>query len=301
MKKQIDSFLGNLSSSPKTVLAYQNALIQFIKVVGDNADLTAATYLKFLNAIKDKSLSTQRVYTTAVRRFYRYCKSKDLIEIQEARYQQRGKSTSSAVKFNLGEVMKVIAYCDSLHGTDTDSPNAKLEALRDRAFVLTLVDTGLRISEACSIKRGDINWDEQYASIAKGEQYQVVRFSNRSIQALKEYLDAMSPLDQNTRNPPANQPLFARHDIRASKRVRPITAGGMWKAIKSRIVEAGLERSTVRINDFRHFFITTTYLASRDLKLSQELARHASISMTNRYIRLDTELDAAYKEIFNKK
>jgi site-specific recombinase XerD len=95
--------------------------------------------------------------------------------------------------------------------------------------------------------------------------------------------------------------LFARHDIRASKTIRPITAGGMWKAIKERMEESGLERNTVRLHDFRHYFVTMTYLAKRDLKLSQILARHESISTTNRYAHFGSEADEAYDEIFNEK
>jgi len=96
------------------------------------------------------------------------------------------------------------------------------------------------------------------------------------------------------------QPIFARHDIRASKKIRPITAGGMWKAIKLRIEEAGVERSAVRLHDFRHYFVTMTYLAKGNLKLSQELARHESTNTTNRYAHLGNEVNEAYDEIFNK-
>jgi integrase/recombinase XerC/integrase/recombinase XerD len=128
-----------------------------------------------------------------------------------------------------------------------------------------------------------------------------VRFSDRSIQALEEYLHARSALNLSFPHHLESEPLFARHDIRASKILRPITPGGMWKAIKDRIVEAGVKRSMVRIHDFRHFFVTTTYLASQDLKLSQELARHKSIQVTQRYAHLSNdELDQAYFEIFEK-
>jgi integrase len=185
-----------------------------------------------------------------------------------------------------------------------------LEILRDRAFVLTLADTGLRISEACSLKRGDIDWLEERAIIiGKRDKQAVVYFSNRSIQALKAYLHARSSVEPSSRTPLASQPLFARHDIRASKKIRPISAGGMWKAIKGdpkqgligRIEEAGVDRSLVRIHDFRHYFVTMTYLAKGNLKLSQELARHESIATTNRYTHFNTETAKAYDEIFNKR
>jgi site-specific recombinase XerD len=165
--------------------------------------------------------------------------------------------------------------------------------------VLTLADTGLRISEACLLKRGELDWDEQRAIFSQSNHEAVVRFSNRSLQAVSDYLDARAHVEPNSRLLVADEPLFARHDIRASKKIRPITPGGMWKAIKDRITEAGVNRQEVRIHDFRHYFVTKTYLALRDLKLSQELARHKTISTTNRYTHFGNEVDDAYNDIFN--
>lgn len=293
MKPQIDRFLSTFDRSPKTIAAYRNALAQFVKVVGEDAELNTETYVKFLISLKHKSPSTQLVYRTAVLKFYNFCKAGNWAELQEATEHYTRKPGKRIVNFNREALERVIAYCESLQGD--------LFALRDRAFVLTLVDSGLRISEACSLKRGDIDWQECRAIIiGKGDKQAVVRFSNRSIQALKDYLRARASVDPNSRIPLASQPLFARHDITASKRIKPISAGGMWKAIKDRMTEAGVDRQLVRIHDFRHYFVTMTYLAKGDLKLSQELARHESISTTNRYAHLGGETDAAYNEIFNK-
>jgi site-specific recombinase XerD len=292
MRHEINRFLETLDRSPKTIFAYRNALSQFTQVVGDNAELNTDTYIRFLVSLKQKSPSTQRVYRTAVLKFYAFCKAGNWAELQEATKHYTRKPGKRIVNFNREAVEKIINYCESL--------NTDLEALRDRAFVLTLVDTGLRISEACSLKRSDIDWMEQRAIIiGKGDKQAVVRFSNRSINSLKTYLHARSNVEPNSRKPIGSQPLFARHDIRASKHIRTITPGGMWKAIKSRIEEAGVERNAVRIHDFRHYFVTMTYLAKQDLKLSQILARHESISTTNRYAHFGSEADIAYDEIFN--
>ena len=293
MKPEINRFLETLDRSPRTIFAYRNSLQRFVSAVGDKAELNTETYVKFLTSLKNKSPSTQRVYTTAVLKFYAFCKSGNWAELKEATTHYTRKSGKRIVNFNREALEQIIAHCESLNGD--------LLALRDRAFVLTLVDTGLRISEACALKRSDIDWLEHRAVIiGKGDKQAVVRFSNRSIEALKDYLHARANVDPNSRLPLASQPLFARHDIRASKKIRPVSAGGMWKAIKGRMTEAGVDRRTVRIHDFRHYFVTMTYLAKRDLKLSQELARHESISTTNRYAHFGGEADAAYDEIFNK-
>jgi integrase/recombinase XerC len=294
MKTEINHFLNTLDRSPKTIFAYRNALEQFIKVVGEDAEMNIESYTEFLKAIKLKSPSTKGIYTTAVRQLYAFCKAGNSDELKEATKHFTRNQGKRIVNFNREAVEKVIEFCTALSGN--------LEALRDRAFVLTLVDTGLRISEACALKRSDIDWLEGRAIIiGKGDKQAVVRFSNRSIDALKAYLHARANVEPNSRIPLGSQPIFARHDIRASKKIRPITAGGMWKAIKSRIEEAGVERSAVRIHDFRHYFVTMTFLAKGNLKLSQELARHESISTTNRYAHFGGEADIAYDEIFNKR
>jgi site-specific recombinase XerD len=302
INERIEHFLSTFQRSPKTVFTYRNALKQFVNVVGDEAELNTETYIKFLSALRDKSPSTQRVYRTAVLKLYAFCKAGNLAELKEATEHYTRNQGKRIVHFNREAIEKVIEYCAALTGESSESNAARLEALRDRAFVLTLADTGLRISEACSLKRSDIDWLEQRAIIiGKGDKQAIIRFSNRTIEALKVYLHARASIEPNSRTPLGSQPLFARHDIRASKKIRPITAGGMWKAIKARIEEAGVERSAVRIHDFRHYFVTMTYLAKGNLKLSQELARHESINTTNRYAHFGGEADAAYDEIFNKK
>jgi site-specific recombinase XerD len=235
-----------------------------------------------------------------VRKFYAFHKAWNSDELKEASDHYTRNPGKRIVNFNREAVEQVIRYCASLTA-DNNSGRHRLEALRDRAFVLTLADTGLRISEACNLKRSDIDWLEGRAVIiGKGDKQAVVRFSNRSLETLKAYLHARAAVEPNSRTPLGSQPLFARHDIRASKKIRPITAGGMWKAIKNRIEEAGVERNAVRIHDFRHYFVTMTYLARGNLKLSQELARHESIATTNRYAHFGSEADEAYDEIFNR-
>ena len=302
METKIKAFLETLDRSPRTIFAYRNALKMFVGVVGEDAELNLSTYTKYLVSIKSKSPATKRVYTTAIRKFYAFHKAWNADELREATQHYTRSQGKRIVNFNREAVEKVIAYCETLNGNTSSSPRESLEALRDRAFVLTLADTGLRISEACALKRGDIDWLEQRSIIiGKGDKQSVVYYSNRAIEALKAYLHARTSVEPNSRTPLGSQPLFARHDIRASKKIRSITAGGMWKAIKTRIEEAGVERNAVRIHDLRHYFVTMTYLAMGNLKLSQELARHESINTTNRYAHFSNETARAYDEIFNKR
>ncbi|MCC6499956.1 MAG: tyrosine-type recombinase/integrase [Anaerolineales bacterium] len=301
METKIKSFLETLDRSPRTVFAYRNALKRFVEVAGKDAELNLATYTKFLAAIKSKSPATKRVYSTAVRKLYAFHKAGNSDELKEATQHYTRNQGKRIVNFDREAVEKIIGYCSALDRVPWSSPRERLEALRDRAFVLTLADTGLRISEACALKRGEIDWRElRSIIIGKGDKQAIVYYSNRCIEALKDYLHERAGVEPNSRIPLNSQPVFARHDIRASRKIRPITAGGMWKAIKTRIEEAGVERNAIRIHDLRHYFVTMTYLAKGDLKMSQVLARHESIATTNRYAHFDSEIAKAYDEIFNK-
>jgi len=302
MQTQVNNFLDTLDLSQNTLKAYRYGLQRFISIVGEDAPLNVETYETFLVAIKRFSPSTKQIWRSAVLGLYTFCKSGNLAEMKGITKHYTRKQGKRMVNFNREAIEQVIDYCSRLSGD--------LPALRDRAFVLTLADTGLRISEACALKRGDIDWQEARAIIiGKGDKQDVIRFSQRSIQAMREYHTACASIEPNTRLPLKSQPLFARHDIRASKKIKPISASGMWTAIKGdpkqgikgRIEEAGVDRSLVRIHDFRHYFVTMTYLAKSNLKLSQELARHNSIDTTNRYTHFGGEADIAYDEIFNKR
>jgi site-specific recombinase XerD len=152
------------------------------------------------------------------------------------------------------------------------------------------------------LRRGDIDWNENRALIiGKGNRQAVIRFSRRSVKALREYLSARAAIDGSSGKPLTSLPLFARHDKGAGKKVKPITTKTGRKIVELRVKEAlGQEAvGSITPHSFRHYFVTTVLRASGNLKLAQELARHQNIAVTQRYAHLsDDELDRGYHEIF---
>lgn len=293
-KEAIDAYLQSLvdaDRSPKTVKTYRAALKHYGAIIGD-APLTDATYKAFLKSMRQFSPATQRIYKTAIKRMFRYADI-SLKGIEENAYLKR--QPVRLPTFDRDSIEKTIAYSLTLSGD--------LLGLRDRAFVITLADTGLRLSEACNLRRGDIDFQEQRAVIiGKGDKQALVRFSARSIAAIEDYLQARSKLDGSTAKPFASLPIFARHDKGAGKKLKPVGSSGMWRAVKLRIKEAGGNVEAVRVHDFRHYFVTTAYIASGgDIKFTQEVARHANIQTTSRYAHLGQKTDQMYDEIFNQK
>ena len=114
MEQDINHFLDTLDRSPKTIFTYRHALSKFVETVGKDAELTTETYIKFLVSLRQKSPSTQRVYRTAVRNFYAFCKAGNWAEMEEATNHYTRKPGKRIVNFNREAVEKVIAYCESL-------------------------------------------------------------------------------------------------------------------------------------------------------------------------------------------
>jgi site-specific recombinase XerD len=299
MKEIIKAYLQVVKDTrkPKTYNTYRQALQTFVALVGD-AKLDTETYIAFLRKTKELSPSTQAIYRSAVMGLYIfYASTHPEINLAALRQANRRYASRQGVRlpnFNRDAIERIIAHC-AIGGEN-------LLDLRDRAFILTLADTGLRISEACSLRRGDVDWKEgRVMLIGKGDKQAVVRFSNRCMLALREYLHARSKLDGESRKPLASLPLFARHDKGAGKKIKPVLSGGMWHAIKEFARKANVPPESIRIHDFRHYFVTVVYLASDDLKLAQELARHSDIRTTGRYAHLGSTIDEKYNEIFNRR
>lgn len=302
MIEPAERFLSTLARSPRTVETYRAALKFYFGVAGDV--LSDAAYEKFLAALKDFSPSTKRVRVSAVMGMYAFAEIGGLKHRKQLNKHYLNRQKPKAINFDREAVERVIVYCDTLR--------ADLLGLRDRAFVLTLAGTGLRISELVGLTRGEIDWrNERVMITGKGDKMAVVRIAHPAILALKEYLDARAKMDGGSGKSLKSLPLFAHHGKHSKEtKIRAMSVKGMWKSLKGdpeqgipgRIAEAGVDRSAVRIHDFRHYFVTMAYLSKRDLKFAQVLARHESIGTTNRYTHFgDDEVDKMFDETFNRR
>ena len=305
-----------LSRSANTARTYTNAINLYSQVLtGHKLDLetmpvsslTEEPVIWVIRALKDMAPSTEQCYITAVVGFYEFLAGENLASINLPRIRllikQRARKPGIRLpQFPKSAIEKVLDYATGLNLLETKDPNGHLINLRDRAFLLTLADTGLRVHEACNLRRGDIDWDEYRAVIiGKGNHEAVLRFSRRSLLAIKDYLRLRAELDGGSGKALAALPVFARHDKGSGKKVKPISTTTGREIVNQRVREAvGPEAvGSITPHSFRHYFVTTVLLASGNLKLAQELARHQNIAVTQRYSHLsDAELDKKYLEIF---
>ena len=307
----------SLSRSQNTARTYTNGmqtfLESFVKAGSDPAEtpveqITEDFITEFAADLKSYSPNTEQLYLTAATGFYEFLAAEKLSDVNLPRLRMLIKRRSRRAaqrlpQFPKEDIHKVITYAQSLSSVMTENKRHRLQNLRDRAFVLTLADTGLRVHEACNLRRGDIDWQEGKAIIiGKGNQEAVVRFSTRSVEALRDYINTRAEMDGAYGRSLSSLPLFARHDLGAGKRVEPISTTTGRNIIRNRVVEAlGQEAAgTITPHSFRHFFVTEVLQGSGgNIKLAQKLARHKNIQVTQRYAHLsDEELDKGYYEIF---
>jgi len=261
----------------------------------------------FAQHLRHHSPATEQLYLQAAKSFYKFLAAERLAVINLPRLdllkQQRARRPGVRLpQFPASDIDKLLEFVTAKEFLSAGDTAEQLRALRDRAFVLALADTGLRVHEACKLQRGQIDWNEGRAIIiGKGNKQAVVRFSTRSLRALKAYLAARAPLDGASGKSLGALPLFARHDKGAGKKVKSITTATGRLIVGQRAAQALGETDNQRItpHSLRHFFVTAVLRGSGNLKLAQELARHASIQVTQRYAHLSNdELDRGYHEIF---
>ena len=310
-----------LSRSEHTARAYKNALKAFCDVLTEKwldprstpiEKLTEDIISPFAMYLKVFAPATEFLYMQAVKGFYEYVDSERYVEVNISRVRTliRQRSRRPGIRlpqFPAEDIERILAHVSepshiNLSTEDRDGANEQLRAMRDRAFLLMLADTGLRVHEACKLRRGDVDWNEGRAVIiGKGDKQAVVRFSTRSMKAIKDYLSLRAQLDGGSGKQLASLPIFSRHDKGAGKKVKPITPTTGRNIVAERVLEILRKDAAGNItpHSFRHYFVTTVLRGSGNLKLAQELARHSNIQVTQRYAHLsDDELDKGYYEIF---
>ncbi|MBT3321641.1 MAG: tyrosine-type recombinase/integrase [Anaerolineae bacterium] len=307
-----------MARSKNTVKTYANALDFFRKVLDVRNISPDEMPIEELNedaltwtiaALNVYAPTTERLYLAALTGFYTYLDADRLAEVNMSRVRQiiklRARKPGQRLpQFPREEIDTILKAVDGYAHLSADDEKQRLRAMRDRAFIITLADTGLRVHEICELRRGDVDWNEGRAIIiGKGDKQAVIRFSSRSMRALKDYLSIRQALDGAQSRSLPSLPLFARHDRGAGKKIKPISTATGRNIVKDRVRQILGEDAVGRItpHSFRHYFVTTVLRATGNLKMAQKLARHSNIAVTQRYAHLsDDELDRGYYEIFDK-
>lgn len=321
INRTVEQFLGmvKLSRSANTHLTYSKAMSHMLKVVAshhidpavENAGSLPEDVVSWMiQSLQYHAPSSERLFLTALTGYFEFLSAENMTEvnIQKVRLLIKQRARKPGIRlpqFPRDAIARLLDEVEAFPVGENLQPQDKLRILRDKAFLITLGETGLRVHEACRLRRADMDWNEGHAIvIGKGNREAVVRFSRRAQKNLQTYLNLRASFDQKSGKNPGALPVFARHDKGAGEKVKPITTT-TGRNIVAEWVETVLGKDAVGSitpHSFRHYFVTKVLQVSGNLKLGQELARHKNIAVTQRYAHLsDGELDKGYWEVFEKK
>ena len=173
---------------------------------------------------------------------------------------------------------------------DIKSLLSVIENIRDRALILLLLRTGMRIGELLNVKISDILLPEQKILLYQGSknyQGRVVYFNDDAEKALKGWLEI--------RNPEKTFLFYSRTR-------ETISYVAAWSVMRKALMVAGLSGKGYSLHCLRHTFATDMLNAGLRLEVLQQLLGHQSIEITRRYAKLsditrETEYFKAMAEI----
>ena len=153
---------------------------------------------------------------------------------------------------------------------------AALEGVRERAMILTLLRTGMRIGELLNTMPEDVNLRERRIEIyeaGKTRVGRVVYLSDDALKALKAWI--------KVREPQKTYLFYAQGKHRHSI---------SYPAVRARFVKclekAGISHKGYTLHCLRHTCASELLNAGMRLECVQQLLGHTTIEMTRRYARL---------------
>lgn len=150
---------------------------------------------------------------------------------------------------------------------------------RNRAIVETLFSCGLRVSELCNLRLGDLYLDQEFIRVnGKGSKQRLVPISARAVHDINLWLSQRAHLD-------------IRHGYEdylfISQFRKNISRITVFRMIKQLVEDAGIDK-TVSPHTLRHSFATTLLEGGANLRAIQTMLGHESIGTTQIYLHTDT-------------
>ena len=257
--------------SPRTIDAYRESLSRFRRCLEedgaplDPADIRPDHVIAYLVRFAALSPDTRHRYFREVRCFCNWLRAAGYTDNDPFRGLRNVRLPRKIVPpLASEEIAHLLACCDA----------NIFVGRRDRAILLTLLDTGVRCAEAVGLDLADCALPERRLLVrhGKGGKDRVVSFAGRCADALATYL-----LDRGT----APGPLFvaARYGrLNDGVRLRP---NGLKQLLRRLGRATGIPR--VHAHRFRHTFATWAIAHdARELDV-QHLLGHSSPEMVRRY------------------
>ncbi|MDR3577239.1 MAG: site-specific integrase [Anaerolineaceae bacterium] len=121
-----------------------------------------------------------------------YCQAEGFTKIHVVHHVDKPRFTKRIIpRFTLEECQRLLHACEWSNESHCANRKAftqkRIENKRSLAIILTLLDTGIRASELCGLKNGDIG-SEYIKVLGKGDKEREIPLSERTREVIKQYV-----------------------------------------------------------------------------------------------------------------
>ena len=282
MKEQLRSYLHYITLeknlSENTVLSYKLNLNRYLDYLESmrikNADdIKEETIIEFLRTLSELLLSAKSISQniSAIKGFHKFLFGDGLVKNDPTQ-----NLTKPKIRKSLPEVLTQDEVDLILKQPDT----SERLGLRDKAILETMYATGMRVSEALTVKQSDINFSDGFVRVfGKGSKERLIPIGRSAISWIKKY---QSEVRVNLAIENSKDVLFL------NARGKPMSRMAIWNIVDKYSKKARIEKA-VHPHTFRHSFATHLLEGGADLRAVQEMLGHSDISTTEIYTHIDRE------------
>ncbi len=270
----LDCAARNLTAG--TVHFYWQRLRSFLaflagKGITDPEGITPALLREFIASYSDRSASYQHQHARAVKTFCGFLVREGLLTASPMTAVRMPKLPKDVLDpFDAGDVQNLLEAC---------------ECDRDRAIVLTLLDSGVRASELLALDVGDLDakTGALRVRLGKGRKTRVTFIGPQTRKAIARYLAERG-------KPASTDPLF----VTLTRDCGRITFFGLQSLLGRLGRAAGVK--PMGAHRFRRTFAIESLRAGMPLPQLAALMGHEGLAVLQRYLRLvDEDLRAAHE------
>ena len=275
----IDAYLDHLrverALTKNTLEAYARDLGELAKHVGEDAQddvkkIDAHAVLAFVvsSSKRGKSARSSARQLSAMRGFFKFLVRERAITADPTELVERPRLAR--------KLPRVLSYEEVERLLATPSEETA-RGIRDSAMISLMYASGLRVSELCSLKVGDL--DRRVGTVSplgKGGKRRVVPVGQVALERIERYVELVRA---HTKGATTDPHLFL------SPRGKRFTRQGLWKILKTYARACGI---TVPISPhkLRHSFATHLLRGGADLRAVQAMLGHADLGTTEIYTRV---------------
>ena len=270
--------------SPKTIQNYKEAVGPFINYccnelgIEDTSQITSFHVRSYLLSIKDRLKPYSFYdYFKGIRRFFNWLVAEGILSTSPMANMKTPRLPKVLINpFTPEDVRTLLALCN----------DKTFLGLRNRAIILTFLDTALRLSELANIQIEDVDFNRGIIKVmGKGAKERIVAIQQRTQKALLRYL-----MSRNDKHPC----LWVTEERRA------LQVRGIEMIIRRLKDLAGLKNVRCSAHTFRHTAATMCLENGAGEFEVQSLLGHSTLVMTRRYTQaINSEKAAANHKRFS--